>query len=103
MNPKVKLSIGIIAILTLLLILTPFADPNPDGLEKAVGEYSSGGAVFDIGFLTDYGAEGSFIHQIVGDESLSVIISGLIGVILVIGLLSIPLIVVHQRRTSTSS
>ncbi len=101
MNKKIKFSFGVIAILSILLFLTPFADPNPDGLEKAVEDHTSRGSVFNLGFLTDYGAEGSLIFQIIKDESLSVIISGLIGVLLVIGIFLIPIIISHHKKADT--
>ena len=103
MKTQIKLLIGIVIILALFLLLTPFADPNPDGLESAAGEYANEGGSFDLGILSDYGSEDSLLFKLIGNESLSVIISGLIGIILVIGILFIPILVVRQRRTVKTS
>jgi len=102
-NVRIKLLIGIIAILAIFLLLTPFADTNPDGLESAAGEYANEGSSFDLGILSDYGSENSLLFKLIGNESLSVIISGLIGIIIVVGILFIPILVVRQRKSVETS
>lgn len=99
MKAKTKLIVGIAVILVLILLLTPFADANPDGLESAAGGYAHEGSSFDLGILSDYGSENSLLFKLIGNESLSVMISGLIGIILVIGILLIPILVVRQRKS----
>ena len=95
--------IGISVIIIVLLLLTPFADPNPDGLESAAEEYDAPeGNAFDLGFLTDYGAEGSIIYEILQNEMLTVIISGIIGVVIVSGLFLIPIFFIRRRSEATS-
>lgn len=99
MEAKTKLLVGIVIILVILLLLTPFADPNPDGLESAAGEYAHEGGSFDLGIFSDYGSENSLLFQLIGNESLSVMISGLIGIILVVGILLIPILIIRQRKS----
>ncbi len=100
-----KYVIGIIVFLGVLLILSPFADPNPDGLEKAALEDHGAeeGESFDLGFLTDYGTEGSVLHRILGNDLISTIISGLIGVLVVFGIFFIPYFIFKQRSKEISS
>ncbi len=104
MEFKQKYIIGVIVLLGILLILSPFADPNPDGLEKAALEDHDAeeGESFDLGFLTDYGAEGSVLHQILGNDLISTIISGLIGVLIVFTIFIIPYFILKQRVMKTS-
>ncbi|UCE15089.1 MAG: PDGLE domain-containing protein [Candidatus Heimdallarchaeota archaeon] len=99
MEVKKKLTVGIMVILVLFLLLTPFADSNPDGLESAAGEYVQEGGSFDLGILSDYGSENSLLFKLIGNESLSVMLSGLIGIVLVIGILFIPILVIRQRKS----
>ncbi len=103
MESKQKLFLGGIAILIVLLILTPFADPNPDGLESAAEEYAPEGSVFDLGFLTDYGSEESILNQILQNDFLSIIVSGLIGVIIIFGIFFVPLFFFRQRKSQINS
>ena len=93
-----KLLVGVVIIIGIFLLLSPFADPNPDGLEKAVGDTAPEGSAYDLGFLTDYGSEDSFIFQLIGNNFVSVILSGFIGVLLVIGIFSIPLIIIKRKQ-----
>ncbi len=99
-----KYVIGIIVLLSVLLILSPFADPNPDGLEKAALEDHGAeeGESFDLGFLTDYGAEGSVLHQIFGNDLISTIFSGLIGVFVVFGIFFVLYFIFKQRKEEIS-
>ncbi len=98
-----KLIIGVAVIIGLFLLLSPFADPNPDGLEKAVGDITPEGQSFDLGFFTDYGNEDSLLYHFIGNSSLSTIISGLVGVLLVIGIFSLPLIIAKRRKAEIQS
>ncbi|UCG01798.1 MAG: PDGLE domain-containing protein [Candidatus Heimdallarchaeota archaeon] len=99
MEIKYKSAIGVISIFFVLLLLTPFADPNPDGLESAAEQNNaSEGSSFDFGFLTDYGAYGSIIHQVFNNEALSTFISGLIGVFIIVILFFALFYIVKQRR-----
>lgn len=85
-------------------MLAPFADPNPDGLESAADEHDAPeGQFFDIGLFTDYGAEGSVLYNILGNEFFAIIISGLIGVSIVLITFLIPGLYLYKRRTKTSS
>jgi hypothetical protein len=102
MESKYKIIIGSFGLLTLLLLLTPFADSNPDGLESAAGEFAPEGSVFNLGFLTDYGAEDSVLYKILGNESLSVIISGFIGLVIIISIFFIPLLLKRKKKTDKS-
>ena len=61
MESRHKMFIGVIGLIAILLLLTPFADPNPDGLESAVGEDTPEGTGFDLGFLSGYGGENSIL------------------------------------------
>lgn len=99
MESKIKVILGSIGLIIFLLLLAPFADPNPDGLESAAGDYAPEGSALNLGFLTNYGAENSIIHQILGNESLSVIISGLIGILTIMAIFFIPFILKHRRNT----
>ncbi|MHA1969610.1 MAG: PDGLE domain-containing protein [Candidatus Hodarchaeales archaeon] len=99
MESKFKIIIGSIGLLIFLIFLAPFADPNPDGLESAAGEYAPEGSAFNLGFLTDYGAENSILYQILGNKSLSVIISGLIGILIILSIFFVPFILKHRRNT----
>ncbi|MFX0014810.1 MAG: PDGLE domain-containing protein [Promethearchaeota archaeon] len=104
MKSKTKLTIGVITILTIFLLLAPFADPNPDGLESAADDYASEGNVFDLGILSDYGSKNSLLFQLIGNEQLSIIFSGLIGILFVMGVLLIPIAIVrHKKSTETSN
>ncbi|MFX1282920.1 MAG: PDGLE domain-containing protein [Promethearchaeota archaeon] len=104
MDVKQKYIIGVIAILVLLLLLAPFADPNPDGLESAAEQNNApDGNSFDLGILTDYGAYGSVLQQIIGNEFLSTIVSGLIGVIIVFCIFIIPYYILKQRHSKEIS
>ncbi len=100
-----KYIIGIVVLLGVLLILSPFADPSPDGLEKAALEDHGAdeGESFDLGFLTDYGAEGSVLHRILENDLISTIVAGLIGVLVVFGLFFTPYFILKQRSKEISS
>ncbi|MHA1215430.1 MAG: PDGLE domain-containing protein [Candidatus Hodarchaeales archaeon] len=104
METKTKYILGITGLIVFLLLLAPFADPNPDGLESAVGNYNEpeGGAL-DLGFLTDYGAEGSILYELLGNETLAVIVSGIIGVLAVMSVFIIPIVIIRRRNTETVS
>ncbi|MFX0182051.1 MAG: PDGLE domain-containing protein [Candidatus Hodarchaeota archaeon] len=103
MEHKQKYFIGVFVILAIFILLAPFADPNPDGLESAAGEHTgSEGSAFDLGFLTNYGAENSLLFRILRNQFLAIIISGLIGVAIVTGLFLIPLVLIRRRRSSIS-
>ena len=103
MESKQKLLFGGIAILIFLLILAPFADPNPDGLESAAGEYAPEGSAFDLGVLTDYGSEESLLYQILRNDFLSVIVSGLIGVIIAFSIFFVPIYFLRLRKSQNVS
>lgn len=102
MESKYKIIIGSVVLLTLLLLLTPFADPNPDGLERAAEDYAPEGSVFNLGFLTDYGAKGSILYKILRNESLSIIVSGFMGLIIIISIFLIPLLIKRKKKTAKS-
>ncbi len=102
MESKYKIIIGSIALFTLLLLLTPFADPNPDGLERAAEDYAPEGSVFNLGFLTDYGAKDSILYKILRNESFSVIVSGFIGLIIIISIFLIPLLLKRKKKKARS-
>lgn len=98
MENRSKILIGSIFIVILMLVLSPFADPNPDGLENAAGEGHYEGSAFDLGFLTDYGSEDSLIYQLVQNEMIATIVSGLIGTIVVVGLFSLPILFLRSKK-----
>jgi len=100
MESRHKMFIGVIGLIAILLLLTPFADPNPDGLESAVGEGAPEGTGFDLGFLSGYGGENSILFKILGNEFLSVIISGLIGFLLVTSVFLVPFVLKRKERTA---
>jgi hypothetical protein len=102
---NLKYVIGIIVFLGVLLILSPFADPNPDGLEKAALEDHGAdeGEFFDLGLLTDYGSEGSVLHRILGNDLISTIVAGLIGVLVVFGFFFTPYFILKRRSKEISS
>jgi hypothetical protein len=101
MEHKQKYIIGVFAFLAIFILLAPFADPNPDGLESAAGEHNvPEGSALDLGFLTDYGAENSLLFHILRNEFLAITVSGLIGVVIVAGLFLIPLVIIRRRRSS---
>ncbi|MFX0173845.1 MAG: PDGLE domain-containing protein [Candidatus Hodarchaeota archaeon] len=104
MEHKQKYFLGVFTIIILFIFLAPFADPNPDGLESAAGEHAaSDGSAFDLGFLTDYGAENSLLFRLIRNEFLAITISGLIGVVIVVGLLFIPLSIMRKRRSNITT
>ncbi len=103
MENRTKLLIGSVFIVVLLLVLSPFADPNPDGLESAAGEGKSEGSAFDLGFLTDYGSEDSLIHQLIQNDMIATIVSGLIGIMVVVGIFSLPLIFLRLKKEQFSN
>ncbi len=98
MENRSKILIGSIFIVILMVVLSPFADPNPDGLESAAGEGHYNGSAFDLGFLTDYGSEDSLIHQFLQNDMIATIVSGLIGIFVVVGLFSLPLIILRLKK-----
>ncbi len=98
MENRSKILIGSVFIIILLLILSPFADPNPDGLESAAGEGNYEGSAFNLGFLTDYGSEDSLIYQFVQNDMIATIVSGLIGIIVVVGIFSLPLLFLRLKK-----
>ncbi len=100
MESRYKMFIGIIGLIAMLLLLTPFADPNPDGLESAVGEDTPEGTGFELGLLSGYGGENSILFKILGNEFLSVIISGVIGFLIVTSVFLVPLILKRKERTA---
>jgi hypothetical protein len=101
MEHKQKYFIGVFTIIILFILLAPFADPNPDGLESAAGEHTAPeGSAFDLGFLTDYGAENSLLFHLLKNEFLAITVSGLIGVVTVISLFFIPLAIIRRRRSN---
>ena len=102
MNKSSKIMIGSTFLIGILIILTPFANPNPDGLESAAGKGTFEGNVLDLGFLTGYGSEGSLLYNIVQNEALSVILSGLLGVLMVTGLFLIPVLFVRRKNASSN-
>ncbi|MFX0050123.1 MAG: PDGLE domain-containing protein [Candidatus Hodarchaeota archaeon] len=101
MELKQKYIVGVFTILILFIFLAPFADPNPDGLESAAGEHAAPeGSAFDLGFLTDYGSENSLLFHLLRNEFLAITVSGLIGVVIVVGLFFIPLAIIRRRRSN---
>lgn len=98
MESRSKFMIGSAFIVAILLLLSPFADSNPDGLESAAGEGNHEGSAFDLGILTDYGSEDSLIHQLVQNDMIATILSGLIGVLLVVSLFLIPFIFLRLKK-----
>ena len=99
MENRLKFLIGSVFIVIFMLILSPFADPNPDGLESAAGEGNYEGSAFDLGFLTDYGSEDSFIYQLVQNDMIATIVSGLIGTIVVVAIFSLPLTFLRRKKS----
>ena len=99
MEVKKKLVIGVVAIFLGFLLLAPFADPNPDGLESAAEQNNAPeGSSFDLGFLTEYGAYGSILHKLFENEFLSIIVSGLIGILIVLSFFLVPYYILKQRH-----
>ena len=98
MEAKYRVILGCVVLISILLLLAPFADPNPDGLESAAKDYAPEGSAFNLGFLTDYGAEDSILFQILKNEFISVIISGLIGVLIILAIFLIPLSLKRKRE-----
>lgn len=99
MEVNKRLVIGIVAILLGFLLLAPFADPNPDGLESTAEQnHAPEGSSFDLGFLTDYGAYGSMIYKLFENEFLSIIVSGLVGILIVLSLFLVPYYILKQRH-----
>lgn len=101
MENRSKIFIGSSFIVILMLFLSPFADPNPDGLESAAGEGNYEGSAFDLGFLTDYGSEDSLIYQLIQNNMIATIVSGLIGVIVVVSLFSLPLLFLRIKKSNS--
>ena len=101
MERQTKFILGSFFLILFLLVLTPFADPNPDGLESAAQELE--GSALDLGFFTDYGSEGSILYEIIGNEQISVILSGIIGVCFVIGIFLVPLIIIKNKSNHSSN
>lgn len=101
MENRNKLLFGSFFLIILLVLISPFADPNPDGLESAAGDGNEEGSTFDLGFLTDYGSEESLIYQLIQNEFLATIISGLIGIILVASLFALPIVILRSKKSST--
>ena len=96
-----KFLIGSVLILSLLLLMTPFADPNPDGLEIATEEHAPDGVVLDLGILSDYGGEGSLLYELVGrNEAIAVILSGIIGTLLVLSIFVFPLLIMKRQKSA---
>ncbi|MFX0093373.1 MAG: PDGLE domain-containing protein [Candidatus Hodarchaeota archaeon] len=93
-----KILLGVLAILAVLVLLSPFADPNPDGLESAAEQYGTPeGETFDLGFLTDYGSEDSLLYQLLSNTFLTTIVSGIIGIIVVMVVFFVPWYFIRQR------
>lgn len=100
-----KYLLGTIILLLGLILIAPFADPNPDGLESAVSSINNNaeGNSFDLGLFSDYGGENSLLFRILNNEFLSIIVSGIIGVIIVIGIFIIPILYIRRNKKSISS
>lgn len=96
---------GTIILLLGLILIAPFADPNPDGLESAVSSIHDNpeGNSFDLGLFSDYGGENSFLFHILNNEFLSVIVSAIIGVIVIIGIFIIPILYIRHNKKGISS
>ncbi|MFX1532763.1 MAG: PDGLE domain-containing protein [Promethearchaeota archaeon] len=93
-----KVLIGVLGILAVFLLLSPFADPNPDGLESVAEQYGAPeGSAWDLGFLTDYGSEDSLLYQLLSNTFLTTIISGIIGIVAVIAIFLVPWYLIRQR------
>ncbi|WP_455463385.1 PDGLE domain-containing protein [Candidatus Hodarchaeum mangrovi] len=103
MNKKYLL--GTIILLLGLILITPFADPNPDGLESAVSKVNDNpeGNSLDLGLFSDYGGENSLLFQILNNKFLSIIISAIFGVIITIGIFLVPIFYIKYTRKSISS
>ncbi|MFX1250715.1 MAG: energy-coupling factor ABC transporter permease [Promethearchaeota archaeon] len=90
--------IGVTAIISFLILLSPFADPNPDGLESVAGQYgASGGSFLDLGFLTSYGSSGSFLYRLLPNPVLTTILSAIIGIVVILIIFLGVWYVINQR------
>jgi ABC-type Fe3+ transport system permease subunit len=76
---KKRYLIAVCAIVAFLVVFIPLASTNPDGLEKvAISLGAHEGNSFWSGILPDYSVSG------VGNNYLSTLIAGIIGVVLVL-------------------
>lgn len=85
-------------IAALLAALAPLASPDPDGLERVAG---------DVGFLdraldAPYQILPDYTVPLLGETPLSTIVSGLIGVIITVGIVWGIAVMLRARTTSRS-
>lgn len=78
MSTLVFVLLGLAAAVTLVILVAPYADANPDGLEKVAADHGIDAGSQDQalanGPLADYGVDG------VGNRYLSTSIAGVLGV-----------------------
>lgn len=83
-NTKLFVTAGVLLGLALAVFVSPFASSSPDGLERVAEDEGFADSSTDHRLgdspLADYGAEG------VDDEELSIAASGLVGVLVTLGL-----------------
>ncbi|MFX0063078.1 MAG: energy-coupling factor ABC transporter permease [Candidatus Hermodarchaeota archaeon] len=97
-----KALIGVTAIISFLILLSPFADSNPDGLESVAEHYGvPEGSAWDFGFLTDYGSDISFLYGLIPNPVLTTLISAIIGIAVVLIIFLGLWYFIHQRSRRT--
>ncbi len=84
--------VGVAALV--VIILAPLASPDPDGLERVATDqgFIDRATNFFSGLFSDYGIPG------IGDPRLSTILSGLLGVAIVLGIVFLLGRVLARRR-----
>jgi ABC-type Fe3+ transport system permease subunit len=86
---------GIAIAVLVVVLLAPLASTDPDGLERVAEDQGFIGQATNLvsGLLGDYAIPG------IGNETLSTILSGLLGIALVVGVLFLLGRLVARRRT----
>jgi hypothetical protein len=85
---------GIAIAVLIVVVLAPFASPDPDGLERVAEDNGFIDQAENLigGLLGDYAIPG------IGDGGLSTILSGLLGIAIVVGLLFLLGRLMARRR-----
>jgi len=80
---KILILAGLVVAVALVVFVAPFANPNPDGLERVAIDHGLDSQVQDHDLasspLADYGVEG------VDSSTMGTALSGVVGVVLVFG------------------
>ncbi len=103
---KEKTLIGIVILLVILLFLVPFASEEVDGLEKVAEEQFEDGN-FDLAWdeadelgadVADAAPFPDYVAIFDEGDDLAAITSGIIGIIVVLGIFIIPALVVKYKK-----